>query len=196
MSDPSDLYQVEVGRINISGSASECKIAQFHPFDYWVLRLVSGTKNQYEAVEIHEDFALPLDLSIAYKSDLTAVGGNPYAKFYCRVYRNYQGETYSDDCVIDMDLSHDWEVKIASMDQKKGVATYYTAYVELHDVQGDLFFDNVFIGHSGVNWARDPRCFNINQEFTHMFYQIPKHWAPEILPTGAYFDSFYYNLLV
>ena len=56
---------------------------------------------------------------------------------------------------------------------------------------GTFLFDDVKAEHTGQNWARDPYCKNIAQQFTRAFYQVPKSWAALILPAGADYDSIY-----
>lgn len=184
-------HQSLVGRINIISPATEIKISQEHPLDYWVLRKVHGTRNQYEPVHIREDFDLPVEIQISYKTDLVSAGLSPRARYYLVVQSHYQGSIIETDLSLEFGLTDAWQTVSASLSSVKGVVRGYTAFIELVDVQGDFFFDNVKINHSGFNWARDPRCNDINQEFTHAFYQIPKHWGVVTLPSGAFYDSFF-----
>jgi hypothetical protein len=188
---PNNLHQVEVGLLRIESPASNLKIEQLHPLNYWVQRKVPKTKSQYQPIAITESFDLPLEISVNYKSNLTSVGSGSFAKFYCIVYSHYQGRTIETACEISFPLSHDWATLSSSITSVIGLARGYTAYIEIYNCTGDLLIDNVSIEHSGQNWCRDPFCNDINQSFTKAFYQIPKHWAAVDVPEGAFFESIY-----
>ena len=73
----------------------------------------------------------------------------------------------------------------------RGTIIGYTLFIELHDLQGELYFDKVQAIHNGQNWVRDPYCKDIAKTFTKAFQQIPQNWAPLILPVGAEYDTIY-----
>ena len=190
---PKITHQSWIGQIKLGGTAKQIKLAQYHPHNYYIRKKVYGIKGLYYPLMITEDFALPLDLQISYKSNLTIAGVNPYAKFYASVWHSYQGRDLNTEVPISFDFSKDWETLTASLSTVIGYIVSYTLYIEINDLQGSLFFDNVKVVHSSQNWARDPYCKNIDQQFTKQYYQVPKHWAGEILPVGAEFDSVYIN---
>lgn len=192
---PSDFYQEEVGRLHIEAPASSIKIAQLHPTSYWVDRKVPGTKNQRQPILVTEDFALPLTISISYLKNLTSAGDNPRARFFCEVYFQYQGRIIAHELNLDFSVSGEWTRSSVTLSSVFGIVRGYTAFIEVVDSVGDVFFDNVVISHSGQNWARDPRCNSIASTFTRVFYQVPRHWVGIDLETGAFYNSFYYNLL-
>jgi hypothetical protein len=188
---PSLLHQARFGRLHIEAPATNIKITQLHPLNYWVQKKVRGTRDQFEPVKITESFDLPLDIKISYKANLTASGALPSATFYCEVYSNYQGETIITPCTIYLVFSTDWREATASISSVVGVVRGYSAFIKINDARGDLYIDNVEINHSGLNWARDPACNEIDQSFTKAFFQIPKHWEAISVPSGAQFDSFF-----
>lgn len=190
---PDVLYQSSVGRMSVEAPASGLTIVQLHPQSYYVNRKVPGTRSQYEPQKIEENLSLPVDIAISYKSSLAAAGADPRARFFVIVYSNYQGRTIENFCIIDFSLSHGWERKTASISGVLGQFRGYTAFVEIHNARGDLYFDNVEIVHTGMNWARDPFCNSIQTSFTKAFYQIPKNWAAEDLEDGAFFRSVYHG---
>lgn len=188
---PDLLHQSWVGRLGITAPASEIKIAQLHPRFYWVSRPVSGKKGQREPVQITEDFSLPFVLSLNYKSNLTSTGGGSFAKFYADVWYSYQGENLSHFLEIPLDFVSDWKNATITLSSLETIVIGYTLYFHLYNLTGDLYIDNVKATHSGQNWVRDTYCEDILQTFTKAFYQIPDHWAPVILPSGAEYDSVY-----
>ena len=188
---PSIFHQGKVGRINISQGAHYIKLTQLHPENYWVLRAVKGKKGQFAPVKIQEQFALPLTISINYKSNLRNLLPSYTASFYAIVYSLYQGRTVENICQIPFDLISDWKTVTATIERGIGEAIGYALFIEMENIDGDLQFDNVEAVHSGQNWVRDSRCFNIKQAFTKAFYQIPAHWVALALPEGAFYNSIY-----
>lgn len=188
---PSTLHQSLVGNLHIEAPATELKITQIHPRFYWVSRKVTGKKGMYEPVLVTEDLALPVTISLNYKSNLTATGGGSFAKFYARFWHSYQGADQYTDLEISLDLIADWKNAETTLTTLLGYVIRYDLYIHLYNLQGDLYVDNIKVEHSGQNWARDPWCKDINQGFTRAFYQIPKHWAGVIVPDGAIYDSIY-----
>jgi hypothetical protein len=193
---PSEAYQVEVGRLSISSPASSAKIAQLHPNTYFVLRKVAGTKSQYEPVQIVENFQLPLEFSLSWKTSLTSAGGSPLARAVVVIYSHYQGRDIETELVHTFGLTDDWTRATVSASSVVGRVKGYTAFIEASDVTGDIYFDNVSLVHSGQNWARDPFCYNIASTYTRAFFQIPRHWVTIDVQEGAFYDSFYFNQLL
>ena len=188
---PSLLHQSWVGNIHIEAPATEAKVVQIHPRFYWVSEKVHGKKGMYEPVVVTEDLALPVKISINYNSNLSAAGANPFAKFYARFWHSYQGADLYTDLEIPLDYVSDWKNAEITLTTLAGYVIRYDLYLWISDLQGDLYFDRVESYHSGQNWARDPFCLDVNQGFTRAFYQIPKHWAGVVLPTGAFIESTY-----
>lgn len=188
---PSLLHQSLVGNLHIESPGDELKIIQLHPRSYWISKPVRGKKGMRELVEITEDFALPLKISLNYKSNLTSTGVGSFAKYYARVWHSYQGVDIYTDLEIPLDFISDWKNAEATISSLLGYVVGYNLNIHLYRLQGDLFFDNIKAEHSGQNWVRDPYCNDIEQSFTRAFFQVPKHWVADIIPTGADFNSIY-----
>ncbi len=187
---PSLLHQSWVGGLTIQSPASELKITQLHPRAYWTSHAVYGKKGMYEPVLVTEDLALPLKISLNYKSDLTDLGGG-FAKFYAIVWSSFQGSDIQNELKIDLDLSCAWKNAEATLASVAGYVVAYNLFFHLYNVRGTLYIDNVKAEHSSQNWVRDTFCKDIQQGFTKAFYQIPKHWAAITLPSGSDFESIY-----
>jgi len=188
---PSLLHQSWVGQIHIGGKATEAQIVQIHPHFYWVSQKIHGKKGMYEPVLVTEDLALPVRISLNYSSNLAAINGSPFAKFYARFWHSYQGADQYTDLEIPLDYVTDWKNAEIDISELLGYVIRYDLYLWISGLRGDLYFDRIESYHSGQNWARDPFCKDVNQGFTRAFYQIPKHWAGVILPEGAWFESIY-----
>jgi hypothetical protein len=184
-------HQSWVGKILLGGTATEIQIAQYHPSSYFIIHKVYGKKGMYTPLQINEGFGLPLQIGLSYKSNLFAVGADPYAKFYAKIINSYQGKDDNYLLEIPLTFSSNWGSTTATLPVLRGTIIGYTLFFHLHDLQGSLYFDNIKAIHNGQNWVRDPGCKNIAQSFTHQFQQIPKHWVANILPNGAEFDSVY-----
>ncbi len=188
---PVNSHHAWVGHINIGGSASEIQIAQEHPTQYYIHKKVTGKKGLYAPVLVNEQIALPLQIGISYKANLSAVGGIQLAQFYAVVRSSYQGVERENIVTIPFTPSIDWTIVTATLSDSLGYVIGYTLYIHILGYTGDLYFDNVKAIHSGVNWVRDKNCTNIKQTFTNQYYQIPAHWVALVLPVGSVYDSDY-----
>ena len=134
---------------------------------------------------------MPLVLSLNYKSNLASAGAGSFAKFYADVWYSYQGKNLIKTVEIPLDLVSDWKNATATLPTVATILVGYTLYFHLYKMTGDLYIDNVKATHNGQNWVRDTYCEDIYQTFSRAFYQIPDHWAPVVLPSGAEYDSVY-----
>ena len=188
---PSLLHQSWVGQLHVESPASEAKITQLHPRSYYVSEKVVGKKSMYSPVLVTEDLALPFTLSLNYKSNLTASGADPYAKIYAKFWYSYQGVNLYKDLEISLDLVAGWKFATATLTSLTSYVVRYDLYIHLHDLRGDLYFDNIVAEHSSQNWARDPYCRDIDKNFSRNFYQVPENWAGVITSEGVDFESVY-----
>jgi hypothetical protein len=210
---PNIYHQDLVGKILIEAPAKEIKLEQPHPRAYWVAKKIINKKSMYEPVLITEDFELPLKIGLSFKSNLEEAGDNPEIKFYATIWSSYQGRDIYTNLEIKMPLksesyygtiylglnkfgsgvdeSKGWDRFEKTISSVIGYTIAYNVYIHLKDVRGEFYFDNVLIEHSGQNWARDIYCKKVEQSFTRGFYQVPKHWAPIIMPEGAIYGSVY-----
>lgn len=191
--NPSVLHQSEVGRILIESPATGLLIEQAHPLTYYVYKKVPGTRSQYQSVPVLEAFSLPLILTISYKSELTAIDGDARARFYCVVYSSYQGRTIETEISLNFSLSHGWDRISTTLSSVIGPIRGYSAFIEVYNATGNLYFDNVSIEHGSQNWARDADCNNISQSFTKAFFQVAKHWVAVNPSDGSDFGSVYFD---
>ena len=191
LATPSLLHQSWVGQLHIEAPATEAKLIQIHPRNYYISQKVYGKKSMYNPVLVTEDVALPFTLSLNYKSNLVAEGADPYAKIYARFWYSYQGVNLYQNLEIPLDLVADWKFATAVLSSLVSYVVGYDLYIHVHDLRGDLYFDNVKAEHSAQNWVRDPFCKDVNQGFTRNYYQVPKHWSAQIAPEGVIFETIY-----
>jgi hypothetical protein len=188
---PSLLHQVWAGKILIQAPATQIKIVQLHPRNYYIYKKIPGTKSQYQNVLITEAIGLPFTLGCNYKSDFTVAGPDPYAKLFGEFWYSYQGVDLYGRVEIALDFSHDWQSVSKIINSLETILIGYNLYIEIHDLQGSILFDKIKAEHNGQNWCRDTYMQDFNVEFTKQFYQIPKNWAPITMPDGATYDSIY-----
>ena len=188
---PSLLHQGFVGQIHIAGSANEIKISQEHPQNYLIYQKVVGKKSMFDPVSVSEVLSLPFTLGLNYKANLTASGSDPYAKFYARFWYSFEGQNLYHDLEINLDLVSDWKNATAVLALLNSYVYRYDLFFHCHDLQGDLFFDNIVAEHDSTNWARDQFCENIEQTFSGAFKNILDNWSPIIQPDGAEYASIY-----
>ncbi len=188
---PSLLHQSWVGFLSVEAPATEIKIAQFHPRSYWVSAPVVGKKGMRSPVVVTEDLALPLEIELNYKSNLVSQGPGSFAKYYAVIRHSYQGIDRFTNLEIDLDLVANWKNAKVDISSVRGYIIGYTLYIHLYNLRGTLLCDNIKATHSSQNWVRDTYCKDIDQGFTHAFYQVPKHWVFIEDPAGASFGTIY-----
>jgi hypothetical protein len=195
---PSELWQVRAGQLKIESPASELVLQQQHPLDYWGLQKIRGRSWKSELVLIREALALPLELAIRYKSDLEEISSPEWpsevprvARYFASVWVSYQGQETRHEVEIPFALTSDWTLETVTLAPVLGVVVSYILYLEIKGYRGTILFDNIRAIHSGQNWARDPRCDEINKTFKKAFAVVPPFWVPVSLPLGSSFASYY-----
>lgn len=188
---PSDLWQVKTGYLTIEAPADRLVIKQTHPQEYYAVRKITGASWKEELVHVTEEFSLPLEIKIRYKSALTAEGPNQSAQYIARIWSSYQGQDIYTDLVINFNPETDWTLANNTISNIKGILIGYDLYINITGYRGSLFYDNIRAIHSGVNWARDPRADYIDREFEGAFSVSPPYWLAVDVPTGANYKSIY-----
>ena len=188
---PSDIWQVRAGRILIQSPATEISLKQEHPQEYVVAQKIQGKPWKFEIVTITENFSLPLEIKISYKASLIATGATQVARYRASVWTSYQGQDIYNDYSINFNPSTDWTQGSVTVSNLPGILIGYTLYLEIEGYTGELLFDNIQATHSGSNWARDPRCDEVNKVFKKAFASVPPFWIPVSLPEGSSFVSAY-----
>jgi len=155
---PSIYHQYKIGHIKIESPANSAKLTEQH---------LTALK-------------LPATVKINYKSNLVADGANPYAKFIFRSLRFYSGQNIEDTEEITFDLISGWAAKEKSIAVKDGVLGNWSISLELNDVTGDLYFDNIFIEFDGTIQNKDPFC-----DF------FPKYFIQDDVGAGVAVKSIY-----
>jgi len=188
---PSTLHSYKVGQITMADPARHFRLLQLHPVEYFKMKKVKGTKSQYEPFAIDEILTLPYSVGFNYRSNLTAVGDNPYCKLYAEITYSYQGTDQIKKVEASCSLVSDWVGTFAALTEVVGHARWYTLVIELNDVTGTLQFDLVRSFHGGTNFARDFRCTNINAGFSNTNYQLPPSWEADEAVDGVLYGSVY-----
>lgn len=188
---PSELWQVNAGRIFIQSPADEIVLAQVHPHEFTALRKIVGKPWKKEMVQMTETITFPIDIAIRYKADLTPVGGTQVARYMARLWTSYQGEDVFYDYPLNFEPDTDWELLSLSIPAPRGIVVGYVLYLEISGYTGEVLFDNIRAVHGGTNWALDPRCDEVEKQFTGAFRNVLPFWISVLQPDGATFASFY-----
>lgn len=191
---PSIFAQNNVGRCVISFPAAGFQLRQEHPFEYQVVRNVTGKRSMQYIESVKEWLAFPFEIGISWRTNLTSVAPDPFAAFFVVVLSHYQGRDIETVTSIPFGHSDDWQRSVVEVDRPIGIIKGYTAYIDVNGYEGELDFDNVRLHHSGQNWARDFRCNNVQTSFTRAFQHVARHWEPVISPTGFLYGSVYWRL--
>ena len=157
-SNPSIYHQYLVGHISLGGSAKNCTVTQHH---------VTA-------------ISLPGVMKISYKTDLVADGLDPYCKCILRYIRYSGGQNIYDEQEINIPLSHDWDRQTLNIEVPEGIIGEWDIRLELCDVQGDFWFDNVMLEYSADIQSWDPFCENVK-----------KYWVDTDVPAGVTLESIY-----
>jgi len=155
---PSIYHQFLVGHINVSAPASNALIAQYNS-----RRL---------------DF--PASFELCFKTNLTASGADPYAKLKFTWTRYYQGQNIDSEEVINLPLSQAWTKEEKAITEYEGIRGKWKIELELNDVVGDIWFDNIMVEYSGEIKLNDPYCMDVE-----------RWWRAVDLPSGATLETVY-----
>lgn len=141
---PSIYHQYKVGHIEISAPATSAKYTENHI----------------------TPIALPATLDVNYYADLSASGLDPYAKIILTTLRFISGKNITENHVINLDLSTVWKAGTVTVPVAGGISGIWSISIELNDVVGDLYFDNLFCEFNGTIQNHDPFCDFFPQYFT------------------------------
>lgn len=191
---PSLFAQNNVGRCVISFPAAGFLLKQEHPFEYEIVRNVTGKRSMQYIETVREWLSFPFIIGISWKTNLEPVGTDPFAGFYVEVLSHYQGRDIYTPTYITFGASDEWQRTEIEVQRPIGLIKGYTAYIDVNGYQGELDFDNVLLQHSGQNWARDFRCNNIQTNYTRAFQQVARNWESVIAPSGFLYGSVYWRL--
>lgn len=109
---------------------------------------VRGTKSQYNLKTVAEFISCSFTIGISYRASLSASGGTPRARYYVEVYSHYQGLEITTPLEIDFNLDGNWHVASNTLTGVIGVVRGYTAFLQIENARGDVYFDNVRMEHS------------------------------------------------
>jgi len=191
--EPSIIKQGKVGKIIILDPDTQIQLMQAHPVAYWIVRKKSGTKSQYEKIQLTEILTLPFEIAISYKSSLIPTSAEYSAQYYAIVRSEYQGRTIETKLSIPFINDTVWRRTTKELGSVRGNIRSYTLFLEVINMQGTLRFDNLRAEHTGQNWARDKRCNKIETTFTRQYYNVPKHWEPVIIGDNSDYYSEYHT---
>jgi len=155
---PSIYHQYLVGHLKIEAPASSALIAQYNS------RRVN----------------FPASFEMCFKTNLVADGGDPYAKLKFTWTRYYSGQNIESTETINLPLVSGWDKVKKWIQYYKGIRGRWRLEIELNDVTGDIWFDNIWAEYSGEIKINDPYCLD-----------VVKWWRGVSLPAGVTFETIY-----
>lgn len=158
LGDPSDYHQFKVGHIHIGAPATSIIIKQPFPL---------GKGRTF-------------DMSINFMSKLVSVGAGSYASLFLNFYIYENGEYYWASEEVSFYENGWWSFNGDSYDLNGVDIREVYMSIEVHNMQGDLYFDGVSLVSEDVNLANDYNCNNIDTS-----------WQAVSVPATAFFESIY-----
>ena len=177
---PSIYHQYLVGHLSVSAPASSALITQYNsrrvnfPATFelcYKTSLVSVSPKLL--TETGDDL-------ITEAGDHLVTGGTPIARLKFIWTRYTQGQNIESTETIDLPLSQVWTTASKSITQLSGTRGKWRVELELIDVTGDVWFDNVMVTYSGEIKLPDPYCMD-----------VVKWWEQTNLPAGAVLETIY-----
>lgn len=136
---PSLYHQYLVGHLGVSAPASRALVVQYYK----------------------RKTVFPCSFELCFKSALEASGADPYCRFVFKWMRYYRGENIENVETINLPLSSGWDKRKKWVQSKLGIKGKFKVEIELNDVVGDLWFDNVIVEFGGEIRLNDPYCFDV-----------------------------------
>jgi hypothetical protein len=155
---PSLYHQSLVGHLAIEAPATGAQVAQYN----------------FTRVNF------PASFELCFKTSLVAAGAAPSCRLKFIWTRYTQGQNIEATEIIDLPLVSGWDKLKIWITYQKGIRGKWRLELELTDVAGDLWFDNVFVEYSGEIKVNDPYCAD-----------VVKWWKGVSLPAGATLETIY-----
>lgn len=155
---PSIYHQYLVGHLNIQSPASGALITQYN----------------------NRRVNFPASFELCFKTNLSADGADPYARLKFTWTRYYMGQNIEQTETIELPLVSGWDKRKQWIPYHKGIRGKWRLELELNDVTGDIWFDNIWSEYSGELHPNDPYCMD-----------VVKWWEPTNLSEGVTFETVY-----
>jgi len=155
---PSLYHQYLVGHINIASPATSAKIVQYN------------FRRVY----------FPASFEICSKTNLVADGADPYVRLHFIYNRYTSGSTIEDKQTINIPLISGWDKEVKQIVDNGNRKGRWRVELELFNVTGDIWFDNVIVEYNGNINLNDPYCMN-----------VVKWWKGEDIGSGVTFETIY-----
>ena len=136
---PSIHHQYFVGHINNNQIGTNPKIVQYN----------------------FRKVLFPAEFKISAKTDLVAVGDDPYVNFKFIWNRYTTGQTIEQVETITIPISAAWDTYSQNINQVAGRAGRWRVELELNDVIGDIWFDNTIVEYGAQIRLNDPYCSDV-----------------------------------
>jgi len=122
-----------------------------------------------------------MEMSLFYKADLRADNGGPnYCKVRFRYYAVVGGVTMPQTQEISLNLTTGWDQEYKTFNVVDNATGGWEAEIEFNDVEGELWFDNLYMTDGLEVSTRDKYC-----------EQVEKYWHALNPPDGVLIETIY-----
>ena len=191
--DPSNFHTGNVGRLITLANTSDFLATQSHPQKYLALRPVPRQTYKSELTTITEPFSFPISLTIRYQFTQITAGTDPVARYFIRITTSYQGADIVREYSINFVSGDPWREVTLTITGQLGFFVSYELGLELKNQFAIFHFDNIVALHSGTNWARDPKCNEVDRIFRRAFSLVSPYWSVKNSIAISSFASGYFN---
>lgn len=136
LATPSIYHQYFIGHVEIEAPATSCLAVEYHD----------------------TPLSFPCTMSVNYRSNLVSTGPGSFAKLTFQWLRLFSGKNYNERQSIDFGLVDAWQTKQISITQQPGVIGTWALVLELYNVTGNLYIDNLSVEYDGTIQNVDFEC--------------------------------------
>lgn len=156
---PSAFHQYKVGYINIAESSGNFLLRQVGP----------------------EIFEFPASLHLHYKTDLTDEDpDNGFLKVRFKYKYDEGGGEQEQSDELDLDLSSEWVSDNVGITEHTGLTGHWELEIEGDDINGDFWFDDIYMSAIDTQLSKDPFCNHPTLRFNQL-----------VIPAGVSVSSVY-----
>jgi hypothetical protein len=138
-STPSIYHQYLVGHLSVANPATGAFIAQYN------------TKR----------VNFPASFEINFKTNLVSAGEGSFARLRFIWTRYTSGQNIESTETIELPLVSGWDKRKQWITSYSGIRGKWRIELELYNVTGDIWFDNLFVTYSGEIKLNDPYCMDV-----------------------------------
>lgn len=160
--DPDLYHQYLIGHINIPEGAGDVLLRQTGSFVF--------------------DF--PAILRVRFKTILSTDNGNgEFVKMRFKFVYDEGGGEQTETKEIELPKASGWDARVGSLVEHYGLTGDWELEIEINNLKGDLYFDNIWVGFPVGIVNKDPYCLDVVESWSKITWP-PTATLETIYPTG------------